>query len=62
VCSIPLAVGANESLPLAIILWISGSKEVSEMFCHVMRTVGVSQADLDSKSVPDGEHSSVIAI
>jgi hypothetical protein len=62
VYSIPLGIHANESFPLAIMIGLSESVELYQMFYDAMAKVGVSQRDLFSKPILSDQHSSLMAM
>jgi hypothetical protein len=62
VYSIPLAIHANESFPLALIVGISESKELYDLFFAAMESIGITQEKFKRKPFLTDQHKALKAV
>jgi hypothetical protein len=59
---VPLAIHANESFPLALVIGISESVELYDLFFQAMRKFGISEEELNAKPYLSDQHTSLVSI
>jgi hypothetical protein len=59
---VPLGIHANESFPLAVVVGISESRELYELFYATMARVGVPIEELNAKPILSDQHSALRSI
>jgi hypothetical protein len=62
VYSIPLAINANESFPLAFIIGQTESVELYSLFFHAMSKIGIPEEDLKAKPFLTDQHKALKAV
>jgi hypothetical protein len=62
VCTIPLAIKANVSFPLALIAGMSGSLELDQRFYDGILRIAVNQAELGTKPIVRNQYAALISI